>query len=175
MKKVLVVAIFAAGAYFGWQYFFTPSPEANPVVRLSQFIDAHVDEILGPLPFETQGQIPSLGQNHQLRVLREGIRDRQRGAAKDEKRLYETAALLCDDLLYASEERNRHIGRINDTRANSNASQLATNPETHRLERLAFFENGIALSWQETSKKLRAVIDQRYRQVRELERNLSKE
>jgi hypothetical protein len=159
MKKVLVVAILAAGVYFGWGYFFAPPPEASPVARLSQFIDAHVDEILGPLPFEMQGQIPSPAQNHQLRVLREGIRDRQRDAARDEKRLYESAALLCDDLLRAGEERSRHIGRINDTRA----------------KWLAFFENGIALSWQGASRKLRAVIDQRYRQVRELERNLSEQ
>jgi hypothetical protein len=40
------------------------------------------------------------------------------------------------------------------------------------LERLKFFENGIALSWQETSRKLRSVIDRRYRQLRELERSL---
>lgn len=175
MKKILVVAVLAAGVYFGWGYFFAPAPEASPVAQLSQFIDAHVDEILGPLPFEMQGQIPSPAQNPQLRVLREGIRDRQRDAAQDEKRLYESAALLCDDLLRAGEERNRHIGRINDTRAKSSASPLATDPENHRLERLAFFENGIALSWQGASRKLRAVIDQRYRQVRELERNLSEQ
>jgi hypothetical protein len=175
MKKVLLIALLAVGAYFGWEYFLAPAPEASPVARLSQFIDAHVDEILGPLPFEMQGQIPSPAQNHQLRVLREGIRDRQRDAARDEKRLYESAALLCDDLLRAGEERNRHIGRINDTRAKSSASPLATDPEKHRLERLAFFENGIALSWQGASRKLRAVIDQRYRQVRELERNFSEQ
>lgn len=175
MKKVLLMAMLAAGVYFGWGYVFPPSPEAGPVVRLSQFIDAQVDEILGPLPFELEGQIPSPAQNHQLRVLREGIRDKQRGASRDEKRLYETAALLCDDLLRAGEERNQHIGRINDTRAKSNPSPLATDPEKHRLERLAFFEGGIALSWQGASRKLRAVIDQRYRQVRELERNLLEE
>ena len=173
MKKILLVAVLAAGVYFGWEYLFAPAPEASPVARLSQFIDAQVDEILGPLPFATEGQIPSPAQNDQLRVLREGIRDRQRGAAKDESRLYETAALLCDDLLRAGEERDRHIGRINDTRGKSTPSALATDPEKHRLERLAFFENGIALSWQGASRKLRAVIDQRYRQVRELERNLS--
>ena len=175
MKKILVMAVLAAGVYFGWGYFFASAPEASPVARLSQFIDAHVDEILGPLPFEMQGQIPSPAQNHQLRILREGIRDRQRGAAKDESRLYETAALLCDDLLRAGKERNRHIGRINDTRAKSSPSPLATDPEAHRLERLAFFENGIALSLDGASRKLRAVIDQRYRQVRELERNLSEQ
>ena len=169
MKKVLVVAILAAGAYFGWEYFFAPSPEASPVARLSQFIEAHVDEILGPLPFETQGQIPSPAQNHQLRLLREGIRDRQRDAAQDEKRLYESAALLSDELLRAGEERNRHIDRLNATRARSKPSPLAADPEQHRLERLAFFENGIALSWQEASRKLRAVIDRRYRQLRDLE------
>jgi hypothetical protein len=105
-------------------------------------------------------------------VLREKFRDLQVSAAKTEKRLYETGALLCDDLLRASEERDRHIARINDTRAKSKVSPLAGNSEEHRLERLKFFENGIALSWQENSRKLRTVIDRRYRQLRELERQL---
>lgn len=175
MKKVLLIALLAVGAYFGWEYFLAPAPEASPVARLSQFIDAHVDELLGPLPLETPGQIPFPAPNQQIRTLREGLRDKQRGAAKDQKRLYESAALLCDDLLRAGEERNRHIGRINDTRAKSDTSPLATDPEKHRLERLAFFENGIALSWQEASRKLRAGIDRRYGQVRELERKLTGE
>jgi hypothetical protein len=94
----------------------------------------------------------------------------KRDAAAEKQHLYETAILLCDDLLRAGEERDRHIGRINDTRAKSKPSPLATDPERHRLERLAFFEKGIALSWQEESGKLRAAIDRRYRQLRELER-----
>ena len=170
MMKFLIIAILAAAAYVAWNYFSAPSPEVNPVARLSEFIDAHVDEILGPLPLEAEGKLPSPPQNHHLRVLRESIRDQQRKAAAEEQRLYVVAALLCDDLLRAGEERDRHLGRINDTHAKSKKSPISTDPEQHRLERLAFFENGIALSWQGASRKLRAVIDRRYRQLRELER-----
>lgn len=170
MKRLLIVAFLAAAAYVGWYYFFAPSSEANPVARLSDFIDAQVDEILGPLPLEAEGKLPSPPQNHDLRVLRESIRDQQRKATAEEQRIYEAAALLCDDLLRAGEERDRHLGRLNDTRAKSKQSSISTDPEQSRLERLAFFENGIALSWQGASRKLRAVIDRRYRQLRELER-----
>jgi hypothetical protein len=171
MGRLLVIAALLAGVYFVWNYHPGPT-EPDSVLRLSQFIDAHIDEILGPLPLQTEGQLPSPPQTHHLRVLRESLRDeKSRGAAPDQ-RLYETAALLCDDLLRASEERDRHLGRINDTRAKSKISAIAKDPEKHRLERLAFFENGIARSWQEASRKLRAVIDRRYRQLRELERDL---
>lgn len=172
MRRVFIVAVLVAGAYFAWEYFSAPPTEPGPVKRLSEFVDAHVEEILGPLPLGTEGLIPSPPQNHVLRVLRERLRDMGRGASPGQKRLYETAVLLCDDLLRAGEERDRHIGRINDTRSKSKPSPLAADPERHRLERLGFFENGIALSWQEASRKMRAVIDQRYRQLRELERNL---
>lgn len=171
MKKLLIAALLAAGAYFAWKHFSAPPPQTGPVERLSAFVDAHVDQMLGPLPFEAESPIPSPPQSHELRILRENLRDLKREAAAGEKRLYETAVLLCDDLLRAGEERDRHIGRINNTRAKSKPSPLAADPEQHRLERLAFFENGIALSWQEESKKLRAVIDRRYRQLRELERD----
>lgn len=171
MKKLLLAALLSAGAYFVWEHFSAPPARTDPVERLSAFIDAHVDQVLGPLPFGAESPIPSPPQNHELRILRENLRDMKRDAAAEKKRLHETAVLLCDDLLRAGEERDRHIGRINDTRAKSKPSPLATNPEQHRLERLAFFENGIALSWQEESGKLRAVIDRRYRQLRELERD----
>lgn len=172
MVRFIVLLALAAAAYFAWANFSAPPPETDPVVRLSRFIDAHVDEILGPLPFETEGVIASPPQNHDLRVLREKMRDMGREAAAGERQLYKVAALLCDDLLRAGDERDSHIARINDTRAKSKPSPLATDSERHRLERLAFFENGIALSWQQASKKLRSVIDQRYRQLRDLERNL---
>ena len=172
MRRFFIIAALAAAAYLVWQHFNTRPVEADPVMRLSEFIDTHIDKILGPLPFEEKGVLPSPPQNHQLRVLRESFRDGEVQAASERHRVYKIAALLCDDLLRAGEERDRHIARINDTRAKSNPSPLATDPERHRLERLAFFENGIALSWQEASRKLRAVIDRRYRQLRELERNL---
>lgn len=172
MRKLLVAALLATGAYFAWKHLSVPPPQTCPVERLSAFIDAHVEQILGPLPFETQSPIPSPPQNQELSILRENLREMRRDAAAEKRRLYETAVLLCDDLLRAGEERDRHIGRINDTRAKSKPSPLATDPEQHRLERLAFFENGIALSWQEASAKLRAVIDRRYRQLREPERDL---
>jgi hypothetical protein len=172
VKGLLITAALAVGSYFAWQHFASPVPEADPVQRLSQFIDTHIDQIIGPLPFEAEGRIDSPSQSHHLRLLREKFRDLQGPAMKEEKRLYEMAALLCDDLLRATEERDRHIARINDTRAKSKVSPLAGNSEQHRLERLKFFENGIALSWQETSRKVRAVIDRRYRQLREMERQL---
>jgi len=172
VKRLLIIAVLAAAVYVTWSYFSAPSLETSPIVRLSQFIDAHIDEILGPLPLEKEGQLPSPPQNHHLRVLRENIRDQQRKAVSAEQRLYETAALLCDDLLRAGEQRDQHLGRINDTRAKSKHSPISTDPEKHRLERLAFFENGIALSWQEASRKLRAIVDRRYRQLRELERSM---
>jgi hypothetical protein len=172
VKGLLIIAALAVGSYFAWQHFASPAPEADPVQRLSQFIDTHIDQILGPLPFEVEGRIDSPSQNHHLRMLRENFRDLQGSAMTEQKRLYETAALLCDDLLRATDERDRHIARINDTRAKSKVSPLAGNSEQHRLGQLKFFENGIALSWQETSRKLRAVIDRRYRQLRELERLL---
>jgi hypothetical protein len=171
MVRFIVLLALAAAAYFAWVNFSAPPQETDPVTRLSRFIDAHIDEILGPLPFEAEGAIASPPQNHDLRVLREKIRDMEQKAAAEERQLYKVAALLCDDLLRAGDERDSHIARINDTRAKSKPSPLATDPERHRLERLAFFENGIALSWQQASKKLRAVIDQRYRQLRDLKRN----
>jgi hypothetical protein len=172
VKRLLLYAVLAVGAYFVWSHFAAPVEEPDPVRRLSQFIDSHMDEILGPLPFAAEGKIDAPSQTHHLRVLRENFRDFQASAMTEQRRIYETAALLCDDLLRATEERDRHIARINDTRAKSKASPLAGQSEEHRLERLKFFENGIALSWQETSRKLRSVIDRRYRQLRELERSL---
>ncbi len=170
MKKLLLAALLAAGAYFAWEHFSAPPARTGPVERLSAFLDTHVDQILGPLPFGAESPIPPTTQNRELRTLRENLRAMKRDAAAEKQHLYETAILLCDDLLRAGEERDRHIGRINDTRAKSKPSPLATDPERHRLERLAFFEKGIALSWQEESGKLRAAIDRRYRQLRELER-----
>ena len=172
VKALIFFAVLAVGGYYAWQHFAATPAEPDPVQRLSEFIDSHVDQILGPLPFEQKGQIAAPSQTHHLSVLREKFRDLQVAAAQTEKRLYETGASLCDDLLCASEERDRHITRINDARAKSKVSPLAGNSEEHRLERLKFFENGIALSWQEASRKLRAVIDRRYRQLRELERQL---
>jgi hypothetical protein len=171
MIRITVILALGAAAYLAWVNFSAPPSETDPVIRLSQFVDAQIDEILGPLPFETEGAIPSPPQNHHLRVLRENFRDLERKVTAQEQRLYKVAVLLCDDLLRANDERDAHIARINDTRAKSKPSPLATNPEQHRLERLAFFENGIALSWQKTSKRLRAIIDRRYRQLRDLERN----
>jgi hypothetical protein len=169
MVRFIVLLALAVTAYFAWVNF---SAEADPVIRLSRLIDARIDEILGPLPLGAEGAIASPPQNHDLRILRESIRDLERKVAPKKQQLYKVAAQLCDDLLRAGDERDSHIARINDTRAKSNPSPLATDPERHRLERLAFFENGIALSWKKTSKDLRAIIDQRYRQFRDLQRNL---
>jgi hypothetical protein len=70
----------------------------------------------------------------------------------------------------ASEERDKHLVRLNDTRAKNKPSALADDPERDAAERLRFFENGIAHSWAETSTRLRATIDKQYAALRALER-----
>ncbi len=171
VKRLLILGLLIAGGYFGWQHYFATSEQEHPIVRLSLFVDEHVDQILGPLPLEVEGSIAAPSQTHHLRILRENIRDMQTVAPTAETLRHATAVQLCDELLTASEERDKHIARINDTRAKNNISPLATDPLRHQAERLAFFENGIVLAWSDISRKLKARVDRRYRQLRELERS----
>lgn len=168
MKRVLLLAcLFAIGGYF-W---LDTQNAKKPIARLSLFVDEHVDSILGPLPYADPGIIASPNHTHHLRVLRENIRDFQTISPAEESLRYSTAVQLCDALIAASEQRDLHLARINDARAKSKPSPLADYSEEHRRERLAFFENGIALSWHEVSRKLRRKIDQAYAQLRQLERS----
>lgn len=168
MNRLIILGLLTVGGYFVWQHYFATE---HPIIRLSLFVDEHVDEILGPLLLETEGVIAAPSRTHHLRTLRENIRDLQTTAPTAESLRYATAVHLCDELLQAIEERDRHVARINDTRAKNTVSALATNPLQHKDERLAFFENGIVLSWNNASRKLTARIDQRYQQLREFERS----
>ena len=168
MKRFIILGLISVAAYFVWHQYFAAE---HPIVRLSLFVEEHVDEILGPLPLETEGVIAAPSRTHHLRTLREDIRDLQTTAPTGDSLRYTTAVQLCDELLEAIKERDRHVARINDTRAKNNISPLATDPLRHKDERLAFFENGIVLAWHEVSRKLLARIDRRYRQLREFERS----
>lgn len=168
MNRLIILGLLTVGGYFVWQHYFATE---HPIIRLSLFVDEHVDEILGPLPLETEGVIAAPSRTHHLRALRENIRDLQTAAPTAESLRYTTAVHLCDELLQAIEERDKHVARINDTRAKNTVSALATDPSQHKAERLAFFENGIVLAWNDVSRKLKGKIDRRYRQLRELERS----
>jgi hypothetical protein len=171
MKRLFIFGVLAAAVYLAWGFYFARPEPNHPILRLSLFVDDHVDEILGPLPLGTEELVAAPSHTHGLRLLRENIRDLATTASPAESLRYATAVQLCDELLRASEERERHLVRLNDTRAKNNVSPLAVDPLKHKAERLAFFENGIALSWHEAVRKLRAAIDNRYRQLRELERS----
>ena len=168
MKKLAVVLFIAVAGLAA--YFLMSPPPPSPVARLSLFIDEHVDSILGPLPSGGRAALPVAPPSHTLRILREDIQDHQKAAPPSQSLKYSTATQLCDLLLQASESRDRHLARLNDTRAKNNLSPLAPNPRQHAAERLRYFENGIVLSWQQTASKFRAAIDRKYAQLRELER-----
>ena len=168
MKRVLIILVFAASCFFIYQHFF--QARTDPILRLSLFIDEHIDGILGPLPtgVKTLTAVPS--QTHNLRILREDITDRRHNAHSSESLRCSTAAQLCDVLLVASEERDKHLARLNDTRSKNNYSLLAVDKARDAAERLRYFENGIALSWKEASAKIRAIVDRKYAQLRAFER-----
>jgi hypothetical protein len=170
VKQLLTLAVLflvAIVSYLWWE----SQKSDNPIVRLSLFVDEHVDSILGPLPFADKGILASPNHTHHLRVLRENIRDLQKVSPTEESLRYTTAVQLCDQLIAASGERDLHLARINDVRAKSKPSPLFDYSEQHREERLAFFENGIALSWNEASHKLRKKIDYAYAKLRQFERS----
>lgn len=174
MKKLLAILLVAGAAVWGYYHFFAPAPQkeapADPVVELSRLLDNHIGNILGPLPMETTETVQAPSQTHNLRKLRENLRDSQAAAPPGQSMRYSAAAALCDTLLLASVERDKHLARLMDTRAKNNLSPIASNPQRHAAERLEFFQNGIAYSWHEKSINLRAAIDRCYARLRELER-----
>jgi len=172
MKHLLIVAALFGAGYFAWQKW---SDSQSPIVRLSIFVDEHVDKILGPLPLDQKGLIPAPSYTHELVVLREDVKDLRSVASANQALRCSTAVKLCDELVSASQERDRHLARINDTRSKNNVSPLAVDPERHRAERLAYFENGIAMSWMEVSTEFRSAIGKRYAQLREFERTPSRD
>lgn len=169
-KRAMLAVLCCATIYLLWQHFFPRSENKHPIVRLSLFVDEHIDEILGPLPLSEEGIIPSPSFGHDLIVLRESIKDLERVSPTRESLRYSTAVRLCNELLVATKEREEHIVRINDTRSKNSVSPLAANPEQNRKERLAYFQNGIDHSWAEASSKLRRMIDRTYSKLREFER-----
>jgi len=172
MKKAFLALLLLGLGLWAYFNFFAPAPPQEPdvVLRLSVFIDRQIDTILGPLPLGEKEEVASPSETHDLRKLREDIRDlAAKSTPRDQKHLA-TAAQLCDSLLRASEERDEHLRRLNDTRAKSKPTALDGNSGQAAAERLRFFENGIAHSWGETAKKLRATIDRQYAQLRALER-----
>ncbi len=168
MKKlILVLVVLGAGAWAYSRYFATaPQPAEDPFVRLSQLIDTEIDNILGPLPLEAEETAKMPSQTHQIRKLREDIRDLRARATAAEAARFTAATELCNKLLQASEERDRHLARLADIQAKNNLSPLSTDPQRHAAERLKFFQNGVALSWKEASAKFRTSIDRDYARLR---------
>jgi len=159
MVKILMAGILAVGGYFLWQYYFAAPKPVSPTDRLLLVMDGRANEILGPLSSGEKGELSPTAYTQELRALREDIKNMQATAPAREGRRYAAAIKLCDALISASDERIKHISRIYDTRAKSKPSALATDPVRDRVERLAFFENGIARSWDEASRRLRKAID----------------
>jgi hypothetical protein len=172
MKKLLLALILLGAGLWAYLHFSAPAPRAEPdaVLRLSSFIEGQIDAVLGPLPIGANEGVASTSRTQELRRLREDIRDFETKATAGDRKQLATATQLCDSLLRASEERDEHLARLKDTRAKNKPSALADDPERDAAERLRFFENGIAHSWSETAKTLRATIDRQYAQLRALER-----
>lgn len=172
MKKLLLALLLLGAGLWTYLYFFAPVAPSEPdaVLRLSVFIDKQIDTILGPLPLGVKEEVASPSKTHHLRMLREDIRDLAAKSTPREQKRLATAAQLCDSLLRASEERDEHLRRLNDTRAKSKPTALDGNSGQAAAERLKFFENGIAHSWGESATKLRATIDKQYAALRALER-----
>jgi hypothetical protein len=172
VKKLFLALLLLGAGLWAYFQFFVPVPvrEADAVERLSLFIDGQVDAILGPLPLGTKDTVEATSKTQELRGLREDIRDLGAKSSPGDKPRVTAAAQLCDSLLRASEERDKHLVRLNDTRAKNKPSALAGDPERDAAERLKFFENGIAHSWGESAAKLRASIDKQYAALRALER-----
>lgn len=166
MMRILTAGILAVCAYFLWQYYFSASKSENPIDRLLLYMEDHGNEILGPLPSGEKDVSPPPAYAHQLSVLREDIKAMQATESPREEPRYSAAIKLCDALISASKERDKHIVRINDTRANTKPSPLAINPEQDLAERLAFFEKGVVRSWNEASRRMHKVIDGYYVQLR---------
>lgn len=157
--RILIAGILAVCAYFLWQYYSSTPKSERPIDRLLLYMDGHVNEILGPLPSGGDDAPSPPSYVHQLRTLREDIKNMQATALPKEEQRYAAAIKLCDVLISASNERDKYIARINDTRTNTKPSPLAADPEQDRAERLAFFEKGVVRSWDETSRRLHKVID----------------
>jgi len=172
MKKLFLALLLLGVGLWAYFHYFVPAPvrETDAVERLFVLFDGQVDAILGPLPLGTKDTGEGRSKTQDLRGLREDIRDLQAKSPPQDKPRVTAAAQLCDSLIRAAEERDKHLLRLNDTRAKNKPTALDGDPMRDAAERLKFFENGIAHSWNETAKKLRVTLDQKYASIRALGR-----
>jgi hypothetical protein len=139
---------------------------SSAVARISAFAEAYSDRIFSPL-----NSADTIIPVQDLNSIRASLRDLQSGASGSEVQLYGSAVRLADLLAKGIEDRESHNRRLAEVRAKKTETRLARPGEriNESIERDAFFERGVAASWERTASTLRASVRRQYYEVRRLE------
>lgn len=169
LKRLLFLLILAAGAWLLAPYIrdYFGRKELSPTARLSEFVDKHIDRVLGPV---SQHSPPY--NAHSIQKIREDIMDDARESSREEAQLYGSGIAICDTLLRAADERNAAISRISQIHAEIAPSSLAHRAPGETQDRKNFFEAGVVRVWNEKAALYRGVVRDHYALLRQEERRL---
>lgn len=163
----IAVLVFVCGATT-WFFFAEKTDEKDPFLRLSKIFDDHIAQVLGPLD---SNAVPI--DTHELRKLREALRDGGGVGKREAIELHQAAVKLCDTLLTLLEDREVHAMRVRHILANTNTSELSDSPNEDKERRTKFFVSGVERSWIDRVKAYRKRLDKEYAELRRLERSNS--
>lgn len=113
--------------------------------------------------------------SHEVRKLRESLRDGAVRKNEDEIQVYEAAVKVCSTLLSLLEERENHSLRVKHILSNTSPSELSKSPEEDKERRVRFFVAGVERSWVEKVKIYRKRLDKEYAELRRTERLVNSE
>lgn len=169
MKRLIFLLLLIAGAWFLAPYVrdYLGRRDLSPTARLSEFVDKHIDRVLGPVSRSTPPY-----NAHTIQKIREDIMDDAREATREEARLYGAAITICDTLLRAADERNAAVARIDQIHAEIAPGSLAHRAPGEMEDRKNFFTAGVVRVWNEKAGLYRATIRDHYTVLRQEERRL---
>jgi hypothetical protein len=145
-----------------------PPKTAVPSVQLQYFFDQHLDHILGPI----DAKIPPLPRDP-LTELIEGFKDGLATAPPENKPMYEAAIGVCDLLVRAMDEREKHASNLQAAFAHSLDPAPADRTVNRRLDAVNEVLITTRREWTYRAVNLRKLINIRYAQERQKERDVA--